>query len=112
MLSTEFIILILIFLVYISVWYVYMNNIIETSEIIITKFEMENYANEMSNKINLLCTSSGEINIEFKNPVEIVIENGILKIGNYERQINCNIENVKLNKKKFLIKKEGTITIS
>ena len=112
MLSTEFILLLLIFLVYISVWYVYMDRIIDASEIVINKFEIENYANEMSKKINTLCYSNGKIEIEFKNKVELQIENNILKIEGVEKQINCEIENVILNKKEFTIEKKEKIIIS
>jgi hypothetical protein len=112
MLSTEFIILILIFLVYISAWYVYMDKIIEASEVVISKFEKENYANEMSKKINTLCFTEGKINLEFKNKVEIKIENNILKIEGIERKINCDIENVNLKKNNFIIEKKEIITVS
>lgn len=112
MLSTEFIILILIFLVYLSFWYVYLDKIIETSNIAIVNFEEENYANEMSKKINTLCYSEGKINLEFKNNIEIKIENNVLKIGKNERKINCDIENVILNKKYFQIEKIDKIIVS
>jgi hypothetical protein len=112
MLSTEFIILLLIFLVYISVWYVYMDKIIEATEIVIGKFEKENYVNEMSKKINTLCYTNGEIKIEFKKEVDLEIQNNILKIEGIERKINCEIENVNLKKKNFLIEKKEKIIVS
>jgi len=112
MLSTEFIILLLIFLVYISVWYVYMDKIIDASEIVINKFEKENYANEMSKKINTLCFSNGKINLEFKNDIDLEIKNNILIIDDIEKEINCEIENVKLNKNKFTIEKKEKIIVS
>ncbi len=112
MLSTEFIILLLIFLVYISVWYVYMDKIIDASEIVINKFEKENYANEMSKKINTLCFSNGKINLEFKNNIDLEIKNNILIIDDIEKEINCEIENVKLNKNKFTIEKKEKIIVS
>jgi len=89
-----------------------MDKIIDTSEIVIKKFELENYANEMGVKINTLCYSNGKIEIEFKNNVELQIENNILKIEGFEKQINCEIQNVKLNKKKFTIEKNEKIIVS
>lgn len=112
MLSTEFILLLLIFLVYISVWYVYMDRIIESSEIVIQRFEMENYATEMSKKINTLCYSNGKIEIEFKNEIKLEIKENVLEIGGIKKQINCEIENVILNKKEFTIEKKEKIIIS
>lgn len=112
MLSTEFIILLLIFLVYISVWYVYMDKIIDASEIVINKFEKENYASEISKKINTLCFSNGKINLEFKNDIDLEIKNNILIIDDIEKEINCEIENVKLNKNKFTIEKKEKIIVS
>ena len=75
-----------------------MDKIIEASEIVINKFEKENYANEMSKKINTLCYSNGKINLEFKNEIEIKIENNVLIIEGIEREIHCEIEDVNLKK--------------
>lgn len=112
MISTEFILLLLIFLVYISFWYYYLDNIIETSKIVIEKFERENYINEMSKKMNTLCYTNGKINLEFKNEIEIEIYNNKLRIGEFEKEIYCDVENVKLNKNKFTIEKRHKITVS
>ena len=112
MLSTEFILLLLIFLVYISVWYVYMDKIIESSEIVIHKFEIENYANEMNMKINTLCYSNGKLEIEFKNNIQLLIKDNVLNIEGIEKQINCETENVQLNKSKFTIEKKEKIIVS
>jgi len=112
MLSTEFIILLLIFLVYISVWYVYLDRIINASEIALNEFEKENYVNEMSNKINTMCFSEGKIYLELKNNVEIKIENNVLEIGGIEKKLNCEVENVNLNKGEFTIEKKEKIIVS
>ena len=112
MLRTEFIILLLIFLVYISVWYVYLDRIIEASEIALNEFEKENYVNEMSNKINTMCFSEGKIYLELKNNVEIKIENNVLEIDGIEKKLNCEVENVNLNKGEFTIEKKEKIIVS
>lgn len=112
MLSTEFIILLLIFLVYISIWYVYLDRIIEASEIALNEFEKDNYVNEMSNKINTLCFSEGKIYLEFKNNVEMKIEKNVLEIDGIEKKLNCDVENVNLNKKEFTIEKREKIIVS
>jgi hypothetical protein len=89
-----------------------MDKIIDASEIVINKFEKENYANEMSKKINALCFSNGKINLEFKNDIDLEIKNNILIIDDIEKEINCEIENVKLNKNKFTIEKKEKIIVS
>lgn len=105
MLSIEYILLILIFLVYISAWYVYLDKIILATDVAVSRFEMENYANEMSNKINTLCFSEGVIYIEYNNEVNVEIENNLLQIGNVERKLNCPVQNIKLNKNNYKIEK-------
>ena len=89
-----------------------MDRIVEASEVVINKFERENYANEMSRKINTLCYSNGKINLNFKNEVEVEIQNNILRIEEIEREIFCEIENVNLKKSNFIIEKKDKIIVS
>ncbi len=92
MISTEMLIVMLVFLVYIGVWYVYMNNFMDAVQGAMGKLESSAYADELAHKVNVLCANTGTLEVEFRNAA--TVEGGGKEIGvnGEKRNVDCEVE--------------------
>ncbi|GEM_PF-2101817 len=107
-------IVIFVFLVYIGIWYTYINNFMGVVENAMERFELNAYAEELQHKANLMCRGSGEMHSQFKSSVEINCNGGnTFDIGNIKKKIGCNVDCTQMNVSGVVItKKDGGVLIS
>lgn len=92
MISTEMLIVMLVFLVYIGVWYVYMSNFMDAVEGAMRRLENSAYADETQHKVNALCANAGSLSMEFKSQVGISGGGNEISVNDVKRNVDCDVE--------------------
>ncbi|MCX8200228.1 MAG: hypothetical protein N3G76_02045 [Candidatus Micrarchaeota archaeon] len=92
MISTEMLIVMLVFLAYIGVWYVYMNDFMKAVDGAVARLESNTYADYMQHKVNMLCANSGSASVSFKNAVSISGSGREISVNGMVREVDCDVD--------------------
>ncbi|MEM3364133.1 MAG: hypothetical protein QXS93_01325 [Candidatus Micrarchaeia archaeon] len=92
MISTEMLIVMLVFLAYVGVWYLYMSNFMQSVESATDRLESGAYADEIQHKVNIMCIGEGSTSAEFKNPVDISGNGRVISVNNMTRDVACDVD--------------------
>lgn len=112
MISTEMIIVMLIFLIYIAVWYGYMRNFMGVAEHGVHTLDDKYYADLISYKINVLCMGDGKIGINLGKEVNVSAEGDKIIVNSIQRYVKCNTTGEMHGAVIELTKKDNGVIIS
>ncbi len=112
MISTEMLIIMLIFLAYIAVWYAYMHSFMDVVEKGMEKLDDKYYADLIAYKINVLCLGNGRIVVDAQKRIDVNADGVEISVNNLHRKIKCNATGSSNSREITLVKENGIIIIS
>lgn len=113
MISTEVLIVMLIFLVYIGIWITYMDSFMGAVQQAMQALERRAVVDSVVHKANIACVSNGEEIIDFGKEIEVNINGKKVAVGSTSREAGCEFaSSYTINSSKIGIKKENGLLVA
>ena len=101
-------IVMLVFLVYIGVWYLYMNDFMNSVQVAMERLESTAYADEIQHNINVMCSNGGALTKEFSKGIEVSGSGDEVYVNGIKRSVGCTVEvNIAGNTSKIKMSKDN-----
>lgn len=112
MISTELLIVMVIFLIYIGIWMSYMDSFMEAVQQAMGRLEQRAILDTVVHKANIACVTTGEQAVDFGKEIEIRTSGKLVTVGGASREADCEFaEDYALHSSKISIRKENGVIV-
>ncbi len=112
MISTELMIVLLVFLVYIGVWYLYMNGFMEVIDSAMQGLYARSAADTIAHGINVVCINSGSLKIDLNNRHEVKGDGKRITVDNIVKEVDCEVSGAVNGTVVRISKRDGGVSIA